>query len=89
MTDPKARLESIRRRLSKVNADLQNLRGQYESASKAVAEIESECREKNIDPDRIDEIIEKLNEKFEHEASELEGMITKAEKDLAPYLGGS
>lgn len=85
--DPKQRIADIEKRLRGANQNLSQIKGRYESAQENVASVEAECRERKIEPDQIDDVITKLESRFEQQATKLEQDLDQTEKDLAPYLG--
>lgn len=85
--EPHERLEEIQRRAKEANAKVQKFKGKYEQAEAALESVRQECRDKKIDPDKIDTVIEKLEERFDEHASKLEKDIERTEKQLAPFLG--
>ncbi len=85
--DPKARLEKIQQRMDTSNAAVERTMGRLESARASLSSVREECKEKKIDPDKIDAVIEALSKRYETQASDLEADISKAEKELSPFLG--
>lgn len=87
MVDPKQQIADIEKRLREANKNLSQIKGRYESAKENVAAVEAECRERKIDPEKIDDVIDKLEKRFEQQATKLTQDLDQTEKDLAPYLG--
>lgn len=85
--DPKQQIADIEKRLREANKNLSQIKGRYESAQENVASIEAECRDRKIDPDKIDDVIKKLEARFEEQAAKLRSDLDQTEKDLAPFLG--
>lgn len=85
--DPKERLTKIQGRIASATATVQKIQGRHESATKSLEAVKKECRDNKIDPDKIDEVITGLEERFDSGASKLEQDIGKAEQELAPFLG--
>jgi chromosome segregation ATPase len=85
--DPKQRIASIEKRLREANNNLSQIQGRYESAKENLASVEKECRDRKIDPDKIDEVIQTLEERLQKAATKLESDITNTEQALAPFLG--
>ena len=85
--EPKQRIADIEKRLRDANSNLSQIKGRHESAQENVAAVESECRERKIDPDKIDEVISALKKRFDNQATKLETDLAQTEKDLAPFLG--
>lgn len=82
-------LEDVRRRRKKVAETLERLRGRKEQAETNLAAVEEECRAKNIDPEKIDEIIKQLEDKYRGIVEELKQDTEAAERALAPFVGGN
>lgn len=85
--DPKQRIANIEKRLREANNNLSQIQGRYESAKENVAAVEKECRDRKIDPDKIDEVLKTLEERLKKAAAKLEDDITNTERALAPFLG--
>jgi len=82
-------LEDVRRRRKKVAETLERLRGRKEQAETNLATVEEECRAKNIDPEKIDAIIQQLEDKYRGIVEELTTDTEAAERALAPFVGGN
>lgn len=82
-------LEDIRKRRKKAAETLERLRGRKEQAESNLAAVEEECRAKNIDPEKIDEIITQLEDKYRGIVEELKQDTEAAERALAPFVGGN
>lgn len=80
-------LDSIVERRKKVSEALERLKGRKEQAEANLAAVCEECKSKNIDPDKIDEIIEQLEKKYQEQLETLKKDISEAEQALAPFLG--
>lgn len=85
--EPRERLASIQERINTATANVQKITGRHESASKTLESVRQECRDNKIDPDKIDEVITSLEQRFDSDAKKLEQEIDKAEQELAPFLG--
>ena len=60
--------------------------GRLEVAEAALATVESECRAKNIDPDNIDAVIDRLNTRYADLVTQVVTDVAAAETALAPFL---
>lgn len=78
-------LNQLIQRRNQLAQDLERLHGRREQAQKTLAEIEAETRARNIDPDRIDQTIQELWDKFQKMVPELEAKITRCADSLAQY----
>lgn len=86
--DRRVRLDAAIKRKDRIAADVQRVKGRLDSARLELQKLETECRSKNIDPNRLDETISQLEAKYDQAISELEEVLQKAEADLNPYLVG-
>ena len=75
------------KRRNKVAESLERLKGRKEQAETALAAVEDECRSKNIDPEKIDDIIQQLQAKYQQQVENLKIDTEKAEKALKPFVG--
>lgn len=82
-------LEDVRQRRKKVAETLERLRGRKEQAETNLAAVEEECRAKNIDPEKIDAIIQQLEDKYREIVEKLTEDTEAAEKALKPFVGGN
>ena len=67
-------------------AEAQRLLGKKEAAQKALESVEKEIREKNLDPDSLDETIEQLEIAYESAIITLEEAVANARDSLSPYM---
>ena len=81
-------LDKVIERRKKVAEALERLKGRKEQAETNLAAVEEECRAKNINPAKIDAIIEQLEGKYRGLIENLKNDTEKAERALAPFLGG-
>jgi chromosome segregation ATPase len=81
-------LDQIVERRKKVAEAIERLKGRKEQAESGLAAVEAECRAKNIDPDKIDDIIAQLEGKYREQISVLKKDTEEAERALAPFIGG-
>ena len=85
--EPKERLAEIQKRVRKANDTVSKVEGRYEAAKQTLADVEKECRENKIPPEKIDTFIEQVEKRFESLAGNLETKLDEAEKQLAPFTG--
>lgn len=77
------RAEKFRKSREDLQAKRDRLRGHVEAAEKALQEAESACREKGIDPDKIDEVMEKLRNHYHTQLDAAEQAMAKIQDDLS------
>lgn len=82
--DPTTLNQLIQKR-NQVAQDLERMLGRREQAQKTLAELEAECRAKNIDPDRIEQTIQELRNRLQLLVPELEEKIARCAEALAHY----
>lgn len=75
-----------RKRRNELEAHLQRFQGQQEAATLALDKASQECRDKKIDPDKIDVIIAQLEEKFGQHVAEYTRKNDEMEAALQPFL---
>jgi len=85
-TDLDLRLKEAVRRRDAVADNVKRIEGRLEAARQALAEAERECRDRNIDPDKIDEHLTKLETRYAELVAALERDVSAAEGAIAPYL---
>lgn len=85
-TDLDLRLKEAVRRRDAVADNVKRIEGRLEAAKQALTEAERECRDRNIDPDKIDEHLTKLETRYAELVSALEIDVAAAESAIAPYL---
>jgi chromosome segregation ATPase len=86
MSNLDSRLEVATKRRSELAAEVQRITGRLESARQSLADIEAECREKGIEPEKLEETITKLTQRYEAEVTQLEEQVAEAEAALEPFL---
>lgn len=86
MEDLDQRLEAATKRRETLAAECRRLEGKLEAAETALRTVEEECRAKNIDPTKIDEVIEQLRSKYQTLVEQLEKDVSAADRALAPFL---
>lgn len=86
MSDADSRLDAAVEQRNALEVDVRRLEGKLEAAEAALAAVEKECRDRNIDPDRIDEVITQLETRYESLVAQLEMEVAEASAALAPYM---
>lgn len=81
------RLEAAIRRRSELLAQVERIKGKKEAAESSLKAAEEACRSRKVDPDSIDEYIEKLETRYEQTVEKLERAVDDLEERLAPFLG--
>lgn len=89
MSNLDQQLEDVIRRRKKVAETLERLKGRKEQAQANLEAVEEECRAKNIDPEKIDDIIQQLEDKYRTIVEELTKDIAEAERKIEPYVTGT
>ena len=85
-TDKRALLEALVARKDAAKEQVQRVKGLLEAAKKEQAAVEEECRKKNLDPVKLDSVIEQLEGRYSQTVQELTAQITKAEQALTPFV---
>jgi len=83
--DITTRLQGAVKKREALAAQVERLRGRLEEAQTNLAAVEKTCRDKNIDPDRIDEAIDKLRARYESAVSKLENDLSAVQEALTPF----
>lgn len=86
MDDLDQRLTAAINQRNKLAAEAQRIAGKKEAAERALSDLRDEIRSKNLDPDQLDETLQKLNEAFASEVAAFEAAVDKAQRDLSPYM---
>ena len=86
MGDLRRRLDAAVTRRDTVEQNKQRVQGRLDSARETLSQVEEECRSRKVDPDRLDEAIQKLTQRCADEVERLEQQVANAERDLAPYV---
>lgn len=82
----KQRLAEAQARRDKIQRDVDRLRGRLDSAKAEKEKVEQECRDRKIDPDKLPEIRASLEEAFDKSLDTFEAELSKAEKEVQPFL---
>jgi predicted nuclease with TOPRIM domain len=85
--DTDGRLEAAVKDRNDLIAEIQRIEGRLEAAQAQLEQAQAECREKGIEPDKLDTALTRLDERYEALVSTLETDIADARAALAPYLG--
>ena len=86
MEEVRQRLDAVSARRDKAARNKERAQGRLDSARNSLASVEAEIREKGVEPEKIDEMIEAVERKLEKLVVSLEGKMDDAERDLAPFL---
>ena len=81
--DIKRRMENLAQSRQELRAKRDRYQGHVEAAQKALREAESACREKGIDPNQIDEVLQKLTERYRTQLDALEQAISQIHNELS------
>jgi chromosome segregation ATPase len=81
--DLKRKFESAIRKRESLQATADKLRGKLELAQQQLRNAEEECRAKNIDPAQLDELLEKLIQRFNTQVAELESALDICQRDIS------
>jgi hypothetical protein len=84
--DLDGRLTAALAERDRLSALAQKIQGRKEAAAKALDELRAEIVAKNLDPDSLDETIEKLEVAYEQAVAKLEQEVKAARESLTPYL---
>ncbi len=80
--DPKTRLTEALKLRDELSARHQRLLGRADEAEQAYAAVRQECVERGVDPDTIDESLEKLEGELERQLSAYEAELRTAQTEL-------
>jgi chromosome segregation ATPase len=86
MKDLDDRLTQALAERDRLSSTAQKIQGRKEAATKALEDLKAEILAKNLDPDSLDETIEKLEAAYEQAVTKLEQEVTAARDSLTPYL---
>lgn len=85
-TDLKTRIETALKRRDELSSAKDRVLGRLEEAEKNVESIRNELLAKKIDPDKVDETIQKLESALATSVSELESQLVEAERAIKPFM---
>jgi septal ring factor EnvC (AmiA/AmiB activator) len=80
------RLEDAIARRDRAARKVQQLQGKLSAAEESVAEIEAECAERGVPPDKLDAAITQLEKRYTKAVTVFEQDIADAEGKLAPFM---
>lgn len=86
MASTDERLDAVLKRRDALSAEVQRIKGRLEAARNTQSEIEAECREKGIEPDKLETTIEKVTTRYNDLVTQLEQEVEAASQALDPYL---
>lgn len=84
--DKRTQLDTLLSRRDAAKEKVQRIEGRLEAAKKDHAAVEAECRKKNIDPTKLNEVLQQLQTRYDGAVKELTGKIEKAEQAITPFL---
>jgi chromosome segregation ATPase len=70
----------------RLSSQAQKIQGRKEAAAKALEDLRAEILSKNLDPDSLEETIEKLESAYQSSVEKLEQEVKAAQEAIAPYL---
>lgn len=79
-------LTELVQRRDKLKEDAQRVRGRLDLARAEKTRVEEELRKKKVDPDKVDAVVEQLQQRLDTEVQTLKTKIADSEAKLAPYL---
>ena len=88
MNDHATQLQDATRRRTAIAAKVERLKGRLEEAEANLSSVEEECRSKKIEPEQLDEAINKLEQRFAKELETLQAAMKDAEAALEPFETG-
>lgn len=83
------RLQRAVARRDDLNKKIVGVQARKIAAEQGLASVEAEIRAKNLDPDKLDETVAKLEKALLEELSKLESDLEAASATLQPYLENS
>ena len=86
LTDLKDRCEAAYRKREDLASKVQRAMGRLEESERSLEALRAECRAKNIDPDKIDEIVQRLETALETSLTQFEGQLALTEQTLEPFM---
>lgn len=84
--DLKARLDLAVKRRDDISQKRQRVLGRLEEAERSLDDLREKCRAKNLDPDNLGAVIDKMTVALEQSVASLESKLTEAEMALDPYI---
>jgi len=86
VADVKTRIEAALKRRDDLQAQKERAVGRLEESEKNLEAIRTELRSKSVDPDRLDDTIQKLEEALAASLAEFESQLSEAEKSIKPFV---
>jgi predicted nuclease with TOPRIM domain len=87
MDEKRQRLDRVVERRDRLQKEVQRVTGRLEGARQELGSLERECRDKGIDPDSLDDAIERLSARYDKAVGDLETRVEKSEQALRPFVG--
>lgn len=87
MTDRRQRLDEAINRRDRLQEEVQRVTGRLEAARQELSSVEEECQSKGIDPDKLDDAIQRLSDRYNQAIEDLETRIQKSEEAIKPFVG--
>jgi len=85
MEEVHQKLVELLKRRNTIVAEIQRHEGVLDAAKKRLESLDAECRQKGINPNQLDETIQKLSETYTQLVSTLEETVLEAESALASF----
>ena len=85
MDDTTSRLEAAIERRRQAASRTERIKGRLEEALTNLASVEQQCRDRKIDPDRIDEAVAKLRTRYDKAVAAIENDLKQVEDSIRPY----
>lgn len=86
ITDLKARLDAVVKRRDELGQKRQRVLGRLEESERALDDLRARCRAKNLDPDNLGAVIDRMTAALEQSVVSLNNKLTEAESALDPYI---
>lgn len=84
--DIKETIEEMFARQNTLTTEKARIQGRVEEAKERLKSLENACAEKGIDPNALDEVINKLDQKIKEMTEKFESEITTAENRINDIL---
>ena len=81
-----AELDKLIQRRDRLRDNVQRISGRLDAARQEVTNVKAECEQRKVPPEKLEETIQKLDERFKELGTEIKEQIEKAEASVAPYL---
>jgi len=89
LAEAQRQFEEASKKKDRVNGDLQRLQGKQESAQASLGAVEKECRDRGVEPEKLDAVIDKLQGRYIKAVANVVEKTDEAEENLKPFLGQS